>query len=144
MRLLEKTKREKESDEILARAASASPEDDALSGASVTMRAVQVPAEETPAPPLPHVQESKVETEPLRFIYTIRSNSLGGTGGMELYHLAKHNSNRDGPRPAIQRVFKQPRQRVRWTCDLCDSIFTHRDICSNCQHEKCADCIRSP
>ena len=144
LRLLEKTKREKESDEILARAASASPEDDALSGASVTMRAVQVPAEETPAPPLPHVQESKVETEPLRFIYTIRSNSLGGTGGMELYHLARHNFSRDGPRPAIQRVFKQPRQRVRWTCDLCDSIFTHRDRCSNCQHEKCADCIRSP
>jgi len=144
LRLLEKTKREKESAEILARAASASPEDDAVSGASVTMLAERVPAEETPAPPLPHVQESKVETEPLRFIYTIRSNSLGGTGGMELYHLAKHNLNRDGPRPAIQRVFKQPRQRVRWTCDLCDSLFTHRDRCSNCQHEKCADCIRSP
>lgn len=144
LRLLEKTKREKESAEILARAASASPEDDAVTGASVTMLAEQVPAEETPAAPISQAQESKVETEPLRFIYTIRSNSLGGTGGMELYHMAKHSLHRDGPRPAVQRVFKQPRQRVRWTCDLCDSIFAHRDICSNCHHEKCADCIRSP
>jgi hypothetical protein len=144
LRLLEKTKREKESAEILARAASASPEDDAVLGASVTMLAEQVPAEETPAAPIPQALESKVETEPLRFVYTIRSNSLGGTDGMELYHMARHSLNRDGPRPAIQRVFKQPRQRVRWTCDICDSIFTHRDICSNCHHEKCADCIRSP
>ena len=142
MRLLEKTKREKESDEILARAASASPEDDAVLGASVTMLAEQVPAEEVPAAPSPPVQ--KVETEPMRFIYTIRSGSLGASGGMELYHMARHNLNPDAPRPAIQRVFKQPRQRVRWTCDHCDSTFTHRDRCSNCQHEKCADCIRSP
>ena len=144
LRLLEKTKREKESAEILARAASASPEEDAVSGASVTMLAEQVPAEDAPATPLPRVQESKIEMEPLRYIYTIRSNTLGGIGGLELYHMAKHNYDRDAARPAIQRVFKQPRQRVRWICDHCDSTFTNRDRCSNCQHEKCVTCIRSP
>jgi hypothetical protein len=144
MRLLEKTKREKESAEILARAASASPEDDAVLGASATMLAEQVPAEEALAGPSPRVQESKSETEPIRFIYTIRTASLGGTGGLELYHMAKHNYDRNAARPAIQRVFKQPRQRVRWICDRCDSIFTNRDTCSNCQHEKCVTCTRSP
>jgi hypothetical protein len=141
LRILEKTKREKETAEILAKAAAASPHDNTLSSLSPTMVAEQIPEidNETPSAPLP-----KVETEPLRFVYTIRSSSLRGTGGLELYHMTRNSCNRDTPNPSIQRVFKQPRQRVRWTCDHCDSIFTHRDRCSNCQHEKCVDCIRSP
>lgn len=148
LRILEKTKREKETAEILARSATASPEQDAVSSPTRTMLAEQIPAEiddtELPSAPLPRVAESKIETEPLRFIYTIRSNSLRGTSGLELYHMARNSYDRDTPKPSIQRVFKQPRQRVRWTCDHCDSIFTHRDRCSNCQHEKCVDCIRIP
>lgn len=144
LRILEKTKREKESAEILALAASASPEDDAVSGASVTMLAEQVPVEVDTEIPAPHLPLPKIETEPLRFIYTIRSGSFRDTSGLELYHMARNHYDHDTPRPSIQRVFKQPRQRVRWTCDHCDSIFTNRDRCSNCQHEKCVDCIRSP
>jgi hypothetical protein len=146
LRILEKTKREKETAEILARAAAATPQEDTLSSPSTTMVAEQIPEidTESPSAPLPRTAESKIETEPLRFVYTIRSSSLRGTGGLELYHMTRNLSNRDTPNPSIQRVFKQPRQRVRWTCDHCDSVFTHRDRCSNCQHEKCVDCVRSP
>jgi hypothetical protein len=141
LRILEKTKREKETAEILARAAAASPHQDTLSNPSPIMVAERIPEidNETLSAPL-----LKIETEPLRFVYTIRSASLRGTGGLELYHMTRNSCNRDTPNPSIQRVFKQPRQRVRWTCDHCDSVFTHRDRCSNCQHEKCVDCIRSP
>lgn len=44
----------------------------------------------------------------------------------------------------VQRVYKKPRQRVRWTCDQCDALFTDRDRCQECGHIKCEDCIRSP
>lgn len=147
LRILEKTKRERESAEILARAAAASPHEDAVSSPAPTMLAEQVPAEidpETPSDPLPRVSESKIETEPLRFVYTIRSSSLRGTGGLDLYHMTRNSYDHETPRPSIQRVFKQPRQRVRWICDHCESTFTHRDRCSNCQHERCVGCIRSP
>jgi rubrerythrin len=148
LRILEKTKREKESAELLAQAAAASPEADAVTSSAPTMLAERIPDEieaESPSDPSPHAAGSKPGTEPLRFIYTIRSNSLQGANGFELYHMSRNYSyDSNTPKPSIQRVFKQPRQRVRWTCDHCDSIFTHRDRCSNCQHEKCVDCIRSP
>lgn len=44
----------------------------------------------------------------------------------------------------VQRVYKKPRQRVRWTCDQCDALFIDRDRCQECGHIKCEDCIRSP
>ena len=44
----------------------------------------------------------------------------------------------------VQRVYKKPRQRVRWTCDQCEALFTDRDRCQECGHRKCEDCIRSP
>lgn len=145
LRILEKTKREKEAAEIRERAASASPEEDVVSGPSSTMLAERVPVElqpETPAALLPHAEAQKPETEPLRFIYTIRSGSLEGAAGLELYHMS--HFNRDLPKPGIQRVFKQPRQRVRWNCHQCEAVFTNRDMCSNCQHEKCGNCTRTP
>lgn len=147
LRILEKTKREKESAELLERAASASPEDDTVPGLSSTTMAEQVPAEidtESTSPSVEPVAGMKRESEPLRFIYTINSGSLRATGGLDLYHMVRSQNNQNAANPTIQRVFKQPRQRVRWTCDRCDAIFTNRDRCSNCQHEKCGSCIRSP
>jgi hypothetical protein len=44
----------------------------------------------------------------------------------------------------IQRVYKRPRQRVRWTCDQCQALFLDRDRCQECGHIKCDECIRSP
>ncbi|KAM0691738.1 hypothetical protein Q7P36_007938 [Cladosporium allicinum] len=148
LRILEKSRREKDAAEIKERAAVASPEDDVVLGPSSTMLAQQVPIDlqtENATAPSPQDEESEGEREPLRFVYTIRSGALGGTGGLELYHMTPQRPyGRDTPKPSVQRVYKQPRQRVRWTCDMCDSIFISRDRCDNCQHEKCGDCIRSP
>lgn len=44
----------------------------------------------------------------------------------------------------VERVYKKPRQRVRWTCDRCQSAFSERDRCGKCDHERCDGCIRSP
>ena len=56
-----------------------------------------------------------------------------------------HECTRASPRvPTVQRVYKKPRQRVRWTCDQCEALFTDRDTCQECGHRKCEDCIRSP
>lgn len=46
--------------------------------------------------------------------------------------------------PTVQRVYRKPRQRIRWTCDQCQVVFTERDTCRNCGHQKCVDCIRNP
>lgn len=146
LRLLEKTKREKEAADLRERAASASPEDDVVPGPSTTILTEKV-RDEISEPALQPAEEEALEADPLKFVYTIRSASLGGVGGVELYHLdpRKPRSRRpDVPTPEIQRVFKQPRQRVRWTCDRCSAVFTNRERCSNCQHERCEDCIRNP
>lgn len=147
LRILEKTKREKESAELLQRAASASPDDESVSGPSSTMLAEQIPAEvdnESSTSSMQPVTGTKRASEPLRFIYTINSGSIRGTGGLDLYHMVRSQHDQNAQNPTIQRVFKQPRQRVRWTCDRCDAVFTNRDRCSNCQHEKCGSCVRSP
>ena len=44
----------------------------------------------------------------------------------------------------VQRVYKKPRQRVRWTCEQCQALFIDRERCQECGHRKCAECIRSP
>lgn len=45
----------------------------------------------------------------------------------------------------VQRVFRKPRQRVRWSCHECETMFINRDDpCRGCGHERCKACIRSP
>jgi len=44
----------------------------------------------------------------------------------------------------VQRVHRKPRQRVRWTCDKCDAIFTDGNRCRSCDHRRCEGCVRSP
>jgi hypothetical protein len=80
LRILEKSRREKDAVEIKERAAIASPEDDAVLASSSTRLAQQIPVDlqtEKATSPLLQVDESQVEREPLRFVYTIRSGSLG-------------------------------------------------------------------
>lgn len=148
LRILEKSRREKDAAELKELAATASPEDDVVLGPSSTMLAQQVPIDvqaDRATAPLPQVEESQSERAPLRFVYTIRSGALGGTGGLELYHMTPQRPySGDTPKQSIQRVYKQPRQRVRWTCDRCNAAFTTRDRCASCQHERCDDCVRSP
>ena len=44
----------------------------------------------------------------------------------------------------VQRVYKKPRQRVRWTCDQCQATFVTRERCRSCGHERCRACARDP
>lgn len=44
----------------------------------------------------------------------------------------------------IQRVYKKPRVRVRYTCDHCDTVFVDRNTCVDCGHGRCKDCVRYP
>ena len=48
------------------------------------------------------------------------------------------------PVATVERVYRKPRQRIRWTCDQCQSPFSERDRCGKCDHERCDHCIRSP
>ncbi|KAF2396489.1 hypothetical protein EJ06DRAFT_533747 [Trichodelitschia bisporula] len=44
-----------------------------------------------------------------------------------------------------QRVFRRPRQRVRWTCDACSAgLLEGSRVCKVCGHEKCEGCVRIP
>ncbi|KAI5212220.1 hypothetical protein E4T42_01328 [Aureobasidium subglaciale] len=45
----------------------------------------------------------------------------------------------------VQRVYRKPRQRVRYTCHECSTPFhNHKRICDNCTHERCLDCRDQP
>nr|POF14982.1 hypothetical protein CFP56_72384 [Quercus suber] len=48
------------------------------------------------------------------------------------------------PTNVVQRVYKKPRLRVRYTCERCDAVFTERNVCTNCGHSRCNDCRRYP
>lgn len=43
-----------------------------------------------------------------------------------------------------QRVEKQPRMRVRYTCHECKHTFGRDKKCSNCTHTRCDSCVRYP
>lgn len=44
-----------------------------------------------------------------------------------------------------ERVFRKPRQRVRWNCDQCNTLFLEgQRTCRQCGHEKCENCGRHP
>ena len=49
-----------------------------------------------------------------------------------------------GPLATIQRVYRKPRQRVRWRCDQCEQPFIEKDTCLSCGHQRCCKCIRTP
>lgn len=45
---------------------------------------------------------------------------------------------------AVQRVYKKPRQRVRYICDSCQTVFVDAERCRTCGHERCQECSRHP
>lgn len=46
--------------------------------------------------------------------------------------------------PTVERVYKKPRQRVRYNCEHCTTQFTSKHECSGCGHERCENCPRYP
>ena len=52
-----------------------------------------------------------------------------------------HESKRAKP---TERVQKQIRMRVKYTCHSCSTVFGHDKVCISCQHPRCKDCTRYP
>jgi hypothetical protein len=45
----------------------------------------------------------------------------------------------------VQRVYRKPRQRVRYTCHVCSTPFqSHGRTCGRCAHERCLECRDQP
>ncbi|KAI5201679.1 hypothetical protein E4T39_05182 [Aureobasidium subglaciale] len=45
----------------------------------------------------------------------------------------------------VQRVYRKPRQRVRYTCHECSTPFhNHNRTCDKCAHERCLECRDQP
>lgn len=42
------------------------------------------------------------------------------------------------------RVHRNIRMRVRYTCHNCSTIYGHDRVCVSCQHRRCRDCVRYP
>lgn len=45
---------------------------------------------------------------------------------------------------AVKRVYRKPRQRVRYRCENCNTSFVESDRCVECGHERCNACHREP
>jgi hypothetical protein len=45
---------------------------------------------------------------------------------------------------SVRRVYRKPRQRVRYNCDRCGTTFAEGDRCRDCGHDRCEDCHREP
>lgn len=45
---------------------------------------------------------------------------------------------------AVKRVYRKPRQRVRYRCENCNTHFVESDRCVECGHERCQTCHREP
>ncbi|KAF2459239.1 hypothetical protein BDY21DRAFT_203937 [Lineolata rhizophorae] len=44
-----------------------------------------------------------------------------------------------------KRTYRKVRQRVRWTCEQCQSVFREKSkICETCNHQRCDNCTREP
>ncbi|KIV87569.1 hypothetical protein PV11_03106 [Exophiala sideris] len=48
------------------------------------------------------------------------------------------------PRVPYERVSKNIRMRVRYTCHNCSTTFGHDRVCVSCQHRRCTQCSRYP
>lgn len=46
--------------------------------------------------------------------------------------------------PTLQRVEKQTRQRVRWACERCRASLVQNQLCPECEHKRCTQCVRDP
>jgi len=51
---------------------------------------------------------------------------------------------RRGTWSSVQRVYKPVRQKVRWRCENCQTVFTTSYLCRTCEHQKCTSCTRDP
>ena len=48
------------------------------------------------------------------------------------------------PKAPYERIQKNIRMRVKYTCHNCRTVYGHDRICISCQHKRCPDCTRYP
>jgi hypothetical protein len=60
------------------------------------------------------------------------------------HHVEVFHEEHIMTRLPVQRVYKKPQQKVRWTCEICQTAFTASHTCQTCEHQKCTSCIRDP
>jgi hypothetical protein len=61
------------------------------------------------------------------------------------HHLELDGTEWDrGPKVPHERVHKNIRMRVRYTCHNCSTTFGRDRVCIGCQHRRCTHCARYP
>jgi hypothetical protein len=113
-----------------------------------------MPIESTNTPSLTPRSRGNVAFQPsLVETPTRQDSSPGEIVGKDSHAEQTTKSDRQGegigkenPRiwPPAQRVYKEPRQKVRWRCEICRTVFTTSKICRTCEHEMCKGCDRDP
>ncbi|KAF2429024.1 hypothetical protein EJ08DRAFT_591477, partial [Tothia fuscella] len=60
----------------------------------------------------------------------------------------EENEGNDGdtePSRKTERIYRKPRQRIRWVCDQCSTTYLEgSQICRDCLHKRCDFCTRIP
>ncbi|WPH04632.1 Hypothetical protein R9X50_00752500 [Acrodontium crateriforme] len=54
------------------------------------------------------------------------------------------NKQNTPPKKVLPRIFKRPKQCIRYTCHECNAFFMDRTVCANCDHRQCGQCPREP
>ncbi|KAF2838744.1 hypothetical protein M501DRAFT_934494 [Patellaria atrata CBS 101060] len=88
-----------------------------------------------------HVRCTKCPREPAKY-----QKWPQGYPGDEAYNSSDEEGfNKVEQWKPPRRTYRKPRQRVRWNCQNCDTLFVSRERnCAKCGHERCENCKRSP
>ncbi|KIV93981.1 hypothetical protein PV10_05148 [Exophiala mesophila] len=95
-------------------------------------------AAKKPAPVVAPTDESGERSEPeMRFL---KAQAI-----FAKYNLELNEADWDHrPKVPYERVEKNIRMRVRYTCHNCSASFGRDKVCSSCQHRRCKKCTRHP
>lgn len=99
-----------------------------------------------PEPDIPLREvEFSTYTRPRAAMRTMIKSRTHIHGGRKIF-TSQFDDQMDHPPmvQAVQRVYRKPRQRVRYTCEHCETLFIDSDRCVECGHERCQSCLREP
>jgi hypothetical protein len=101
---------------------------------------------------LPKDYDFTMYVRPRAGIHTVWRADSRPRGQRPYHHASSLLSSSGGPDDemiipmvkAVKRVYRKPRQRVRYTCEDCSTLFIEGDRCHQCGHERCQNCHREP